>query len=45
VIGLFIWPRLWSDRSPIQYAMDLPGMQHAARFSARMPAAIVALGR
>jgi SulP family sulfate permease len=43
VIGLFTWPRLWSKRSPIQYAMDLPGMQHAARFSARMPATIVAL--
>jgi sulfate permease, SulP family len=43
VVGLFIWPRLWSDRSPVQYAMDLPGMQHAARFSARMPATIVAL--
>ena len=43
VIGLFIWPRLWSDRSPIQYAIDLPGVQHAARFSARMPATIVAL--
>ena len=43
VLGLFVWPKLWSDRSPMQYALDLPGMRHAARFSARMPGPIVAL--
>lgn len=41
--GLFLWPRLWADRSPIQAAMDFPGMRRAARISARMPGPIVAL--
>ena len=43
VLGLFVWPRLWSDRSPMQYAIDLPGMRSAARVSARVPGPIVAL--
>lgn len=43
VAGLFLWPRLWSDRSPIQYALELPGMRRAANISARMPGPIVAL--
>lgn len=41
--GLFLWPRLWSDRSPIQGALDLPGMRRAVQVSARMPGPIVAL--
>jgi SulP family sulfate permease len=43
VLGLFVWPRLWSDRSPMHYALELPGMRRAARVSARMPGPIVAL--
>jgi SulP family sulfate permease len=43
VIGLFAWPRLWGERSPIQFAMELPGMRRAAKFSARTPGPIVAL--
>ena len=41
--GLFIWPRLWSDRSPIQPALELPGMRRAALVGARLPGPIVAL--
>src|SRR5688500_6517224 len=43
VLGLFLWPKLWSDRSPMQFALELPGMRQAARVSARMPGPIVAL--
>jgi sulfate permease, SulP family len=43
VLGLFLWPKLWGDRSPLQFALDLPGMQRAARFNSRMPGPIVAL--
>jgi sulfate permease, SulP family len=43
VVGLLIWPRLWSDRSPIQYALDLPGVQRAALVGSRLPGPIVAL--
>jgi len=43
LLGLFVWPRLWSDRSPMQYALELPGMRRAASISARMPGPIVAL--
>lgn len=42
-VGLFIWPRLWSDRSPIQPALELPGMRRAALVGARLPGPIVAL--
>jgi SulP family sulfate permease len=43
LLGLFLWPKLWSDRSPMQYALELPGMRRAALVSARMPGPIVAL--
>jgi SulP family sulfate permease len=43
VLGLFIWPRLWSDRSPIQAAIDLPGVKTAAAFNRRLPGPVVAL--
>jgi SulP family sulfate permease len=43
VLGLFIWPRLWSEHSPIRAAMDLPGMQNTARLNKRVPAPVVAL--
>ncbi len=43
LLGLFVWPRLWGDRSPISHALDLPGMRRAARVTARMPGPIVAL--
>lgn len=42
VVGLFVWPRLWSDKSPLK-ALDFPGMRRATRISGRMPGAIVAL--
>lgn len=42
-VGLFAWPRLWHERSPVLAAMDLPGMKRAASLSARMPGPIVAL--
>ncbi len=43
VLGLYIWPKLWSDRSPIQYALELPAVRRAATVSARLPGPIVAL--
>jgi SulP family sulfate permease len=43
VIGLFIWPRLWGERSPIQFAMELPGMRRTAHISGRVPGPVVAL--
>jgi SulP family sulfate permease len=43
LVGLFVWPRLWNKGSPIQYALDIPGMKRAAWLSARMPGPIVAL--
>ena len=43
VLGLFVWPRLWGAHSPIQQALDLPGMRRAAQVSARLPGPIVAL--
>jgi sulfate permease, SulP family len=43
IAGLFLWPRLWGDRSPLQAAMDLPGMRSTARLNKRVPAPIVAL--
>ncbi|WP_374666687.1 SulP family inorganic anion transporter [Ramlibacter sp.] len=43
VVGLFIWPRLWGEKSPIQAAIDLPGLQGTARLNKRVPAPIVAL--
>jgi SulP family sulfate permease len=41
--GLFLWPRLWGNRSPIQAALDLPGMRRAAKINSRMPGPVVAL--
>ena len=43
VLGLFLWPRLWTERSPIHHALDLPGMRRAALVGARVPGPIVAL--
>jgi len=43
VLGLFLWPRLWGERSPIQHALELPGMRRAAMVTSRMPGPIVAL--
>ena len=43
VLGLFLWPRIWSKRSPIQHAMDIPGIRHTANISSRLPGPIVAL--
>jgi SulP family sulfate permease len=41
--GLFLWPRLWGGGSPIQAALDLPGMRRAAKINSRMPGPVVAL--
>src|SRR5437868_5223699 len=43
VLGLFVWPRLWSDRSPIRAAIDLPGLKTAAAFNRLLPGPVVAL--
>ncbi|MBI2772027.1 MAG: STAS domain-containing protein [Burkholderiales bacterium] len=43
LLGLFVWPRLWADKSPLHLAMDLPGMRRASRVSARLPGPVVAL--
>ncbi|RYG14589.1 MAG: STAS domain-containing protein [Burkholderiales bacterium] len=43
LLGLFVWPRLWGDRSPISHALELPGMRRAASVTARMPGPIIAL--
>ena len=40
--GLFVWPHLWGERSPLR-ALDFPGMRRATRVSSRMPGAMVAL--
>lgn len=42
VLGLFAWPRLWRNGSPMQQVLDLPGMRRAA-VVARVPGPIVAL--
>ena len=41
--GLFAWPRLWSGRSRMQAALDLPGLQRASQVGARLPGPVVAL--
>jgi SulP family sulfate permease len=41
--GLFVWPKLWAPRSPVQLAMDLPGLKRATQVGARMPGPVVAL--
>ncbi|WP_332815892.1 SulP family inorganic anion transporter [Ramlibacter sp.] len=41
--GLLLWPRLWSARSPVQRALDLPGLDRASEVGARIPGPIVAL--
>ena len=43
LLGLFVWPRLWSSRSPVQQALDFPGGRRAALVGARLPGPIVAL--
>jgi sulfate permease, SulP family len=43
VMGLFAWPRLWGEKSPIQAAIELPGMQSTVRLNKRLPAPVVAL--
>ena len=43
LLGLYLWPKLWSARSPIQYALDVPGIKRAAQVGSRVPGPIVAL--
>jgi SulP family sulfate permease len=42
-MGLFLWPRLWAEHSPIKAAAALPGMQATARLNRRVPGPVVAL--
>lgn len=41
--GLWLWPRLWGARSPMQPALDLPLVRSAAVVGARIPGPVVAL--
>ena len=43
VVGLVLWPRLWGKRSPVQFALDLPGLKQASEVGARIPGPVVAL--
>ncbi|MGE0497346.1 MAG: SulP family inorganic anion transporter [Ramlibacter sp.] len=47
LLGLFLWPRLWSEQSAVHHAihaaLELPGMKRAAKVTARVPGPIVAL--
>jgi SulP family sulfate permease len=43
VLGLFLWPRLWGEHSPIRQAIALPGLRGTARLNKRVPAPVVAL--
>ena len=43
VLGLFLWPRLWGLRSPVQPVLDLPGLKRVSVVGARIPGPIVAL--
>ncbi len=43
VLGLWLWPRLWGARSPIQPVMDLPLVNQVAMVGARVPGPVVAL--
>lgn len=42
-VGLFAWPRLWSEDSPVRLAVDVPGLQRASQVGARVPGPMVAL--
>jgi SulP family sulfate permease len=41
--GLFLWPLIWHVRSPVQQALDVPGLREASRVGARVPGPVVAL--
>jgi sulfate permease, SulP family len=43
VLGLYVWPRLWGGRSPLQPALELPLVRRAAVVGARVPGPVVAL--
>ena len=43
LLGLFVWPLLWSEKSALHQALDFPGVRRASRVSARTPGPIVAL--
>ena len=43
VLGLYLWPKLWARSSPIQQALQLPGMNRATQVGSRLPGPIVAL--
>ena len=42
-VGLFLWPRLWHEESPIKTALELPGLRSTVRLNKRVPAPVVAL--
>jgi SulP family sulfate permease len=41
--GLFLWPRLWGERSPARFAASVPGLKEASEVGARLPGPVVAL--
>jgi SulP family sulfate permease len=41
--GLFLWPLIWHVRSPVQQALDVPGLREASKLGARLPGPVVAL--
>ncbi|MBC5781802.1 STAS domain-containing protein [Ramlibacter sp. USB13] len=43
LLGLFVWPRLWSVRLAERLPVDLPGVREASEVGARIPGPIVAL--
>jgi sulfate permease, SulP family len=43
ILGLYFWPRMWGNRSPLQYALELPGLKRAAQVGSLLPGPIVAL--
>lgn len=43
MLGLYLWPRLWSRAAWPSAAADLPGFNRAAQVGARIPGPVVAL--
>ena len=41
--GLFLWPRLWSERLAERLPVELPGLREASEVGARIPGPVVAL--
>jgi SulP family sulfate permease len=41
--GLLLWPLVWHARSPVQLALDVPGLRAASLVGSRVPGPVVAL--